>query len=60
MIHNFQDSLSWAFLRWYMNLEHGKIQSWMDLADTFLKQYKCNLDMAPDRRELQKMTKKEK
>ncbi|CAJ2657947.1 unnamed protein product [Trifolium pratense] len=49
MIHAFQDSLSGASLDWYIQLERAQIQTWKDLADAFLKQYKYNLDMAPNR-----------
>lgn len=41
MIHCFQDGLSGASLRWYL-----------DLAGAFLKHYKYILDMAQNRREL--------
>lgn len=60
LIHCFQDSLSGASLRWYMSLEQGRIQSWEDLADALLRQYKYNLDMAPDRMQLQEMVVNEK
>ncbi|RDX81458.1 hypothetical protein CR513_37860, partial [Mucuna pruriens] len=46
LIHCFQDSLTGATLSW-------------DLAEAFLKQYKYNEDMAPDRSRLQNMIKKE-
>ncbi|XP_050908975.1 uncharacterized protein LOC127122724 [Lathyrus oleraceus] len=36
-----------------MSLERSKIQSWRDLSEAFLKQYKYNLDMAPTRLQLQ-------
>lgn len=55
LIHYFQDSLSGSSLRWYMSLEQGRIQCWEDLADAFHRQYKYNLDMAPDRMQLQGM-----
>ena len=42
MIHCFQDSLSGASLDWYMQLERVHIQTWEDLANTFLRQYKYN------------------
>ncbi|MCI23836.1 hypothetical protein A2U01_0045018 [Trifolium medium] len=58
MIHVFQDSLSGASLDWYMKLERTQIQTWKDLADAFLKQYKYNLDMAPNRMQLQNLSKK--
>ncbi|XP_050888935.1 uncharacterized protein LOC127094109 [Lathyrus oleraceus] len=53
MIHCFQDSLSGASLSWYMHLEKCHVQSWLDLANAFLKQYKYNLDMAPSCMQLQ-------
>lgn len=43
-----------------MSLKRMHIQSWADLEDAFMKQYKYNLDMAPDRRQLQSMSKKDK
>lgn len=42
-----------------MNLERGQIQSWRDLTDALMKQYKYNTDMAPDMRQLRNMTKKD-
>ncbi|XP_058784472.1 uncharacterized protein LOC131659277 [Vicia villosa] len=60
LIHCFQDSLSGASLKWYMSLEKGCVQDFQDLADAFMEQYKYNLDMAPDRRQLQNMAQKEK
>lgn len=60
LICYFQDSLSGASLRWYMILEQGRIQSWENLVDAFLHQYKYNLDMAPDRMQLQGMAMNEK
>jgi len=41
-----------------MHLEPTRISSWKDLVDAFLKQYKYNMDMAPDRMQLQNMAKK--
>ncbi|XP_073222404.1 uncharacterized protein [Cicer arietinum] len=58
LIHFFQDSLTGASLSWYMHLERAHISSWKDLVDAFLKHYKYNLDMAPDRIQLQNMTKR--
>ncbi|CAL5196203.1 unnamed protein product [Lathyrus oleraceus] len=56
IIHYFQDSLNGASLSWYLKLERSHIQSWMDLANAFLKQYKYNLDMAPDRMQLRTLS----
>ncbi|XP_061359391.1 uncharacterized protein LOC133303490, partial [Gastrolobium bilobum] len=59
LIHFFQDSLTGAASNWYTHLERAHIRCWKDLADAFLKQYKYNIDMAPDRLQLQNMTKKD-
>ncbi|XP_058763854.1 uncharacterized protein LOC131637289 [Vicia villosa] len=58
MIHTFQDSLSGASLDWYMQLEQNYIRTWDNLAHAFLKQYKYNLDMAPNRMQLQNLSQK--
>jgi hypothetical protein len=58
MIHVFQDSLSGASLDWYMQLERTQVQTWKDLADVFMKQYKYNLDMAPSRMQIQNLGQK--
>ena len=44
---------------WYMHLEPARIHSWKDMVDAFIKQYQFNLDIAPDRLQLQNMTKRE-
>ncbi|RDY00943.1 hypothetical protein CR513_15790, partial [Mucuna pruriens] len=54
LIHYFQDSLTEAALTW----SEG-VKTWRDLAEAFLKQYKYNEDMAPDRSRVQNMVKKE-
>jgi len=57
LIYFFQDSLiRWA-LSWYMRLDNIKIKTWKDLVDAFLKQYKFNLEIAPDRTILMAMQK---
>ena len=60
LIHCFQDSLTGASLQWYMNLEQNNIHCFQDLSNAFMQQYKYNLDMTPDRRQLQNMTQKER
>jgi hypothetical protein len=60
LIHYFQDSLSGAALRWYMGLESSNIRSFNDLGEAFVKQYKYNVDMAPDRDQLRAMSQKDK
>ncbi|RDY09932.1 hypothetical protein CR513_05620, partial [Mucuna pruriens] len=59
LIYCFQDSLIGVALSWCVNLERGCIKTWRDLAEAFLKQYKHNKDMAPDRSRLQNMIKNE-
>jgi len=41
-----------------MHLEPTRVRSWKDLVDAFLKQYKYNMDMAPNRMQLQNMMNK--
>ncbi|XP_028208435.1 uncharacterized protein LOC114391656 [Glycine soja] len=60
LIHFFQDSLTGAALKWYMNLDSASIRTFNDLGEAFIRQYKYNLDMAPDRDQLRAMTQKEK
>ncbi|CAK8567693.1 unnamed protein product [Lathyrus sativus] len=59
MIHCFQDSLSGASLEWYMQLERNSVRTWAELANAFVKQYKYNTDLAPNRTQLQSMTQKD-
>jgi hypothetical protein len=49
LIYFFQDSLTSSTLNWYMRLDNARIKKWTDMADAFLKQYKFNLEIAPDR-----------
>jgi hypothetical protein len=60
LIHYFQDSLSGAALRWYMSLDSANIRSFNDLGEAFVKQYKYNMDMDPDRDQLRAMSQKDK
>ncbi|MCI11551.1 gag-protease polyprotein, partial [Trifolium medium] len=59
MMHCFQDGLTGVSLNWYIQLEGSHIRSWRDLANDFIKQYQYNIDMAPDRTQLQNMSQKE-
>ena len=43
---------------WYTNLEPSRVHSWKDLMVAFVRQYRYNSDMAPDRMQLQNMCKK--
>jgi len=57
LIYFFQDSLTGSALGWYMRLDNIKIKTWKDLVHAFLKQYKFNLEIAPDRTILMAMEK---
>nr|KYP31951.1 hypothetical protein KK1_047491 [Cajanus cajan] len=39
-------------------LIHWKIQTWKQLADAFLRRYKYNIDLIPDRSDLQSLSKR--
>jgi hypothetical protein len=60
LIHFFQDSLSGIALTWYMRLDNTKVKKWKDLVDAFMRQYKFNIDVGPDRLSLQAMEKNNK
>ena len=60
LIHFFQDSLSGAALTWYMQLDNTKVKKWKDLVDAFMRQYKFNINVGPDRLSLQAMKKNNK
>jgi len=57
LIYFFQDSMTGSTLSWYMRLDNARIKKWTDLADAFLKQYKFNIEIAPDRTSLITMEK---
>ena len=58
LIYFFQDSLAGSALSWYMRLDSVRIRSWRDLVEAFLKQYKFNMEIAPDRTSLMSMEKR--
>jgi len=60
LIHFFHESLSGAALRWCIQLDRSKLRSWKDLADTFLKPYKFNCDVALTRRDLQNLVQRDR
>jgi hypothetical protein len=60
LIHFFQDSLSGVALTWYMRLDNTKVKKWKNLVDAFMRQYKFNIDVGPDRLSLQAMEKDNK
>jgi len=60
LIHFFQDSLSDVSFTWYMRMDNTKIKKLKDLVDAFIRQYKFDMDVAPDRSSLQAMEKDNK
>ncbi|KAK2410935.1 hypothetical protein QL285_046268 [Trifolium repens] len=60
LIYYFQDSLTGAALRWYMDLDSTDIHNFNDLASAFIRQYNYNSYLAPDRDELRALTQREK
>jgi hypothetical protein len=60
LMHVFQDNLSGVALSWYMRLDNTKIRKWKDLVDAFVKQYKYNMDITPDRTSLSNLEKRDK
>jgi len=60
LIHYFQDSLIGAASTWYIGLDSANIRTFVDLSEAFVNQYNYNVDMAPDREELQAMTQNDK
>jgi len=59
-IHFFEDNLSDVALTWYMQLDNTKVKKWKDLVNAFMRQYKFNIDVGPDRLSLQAMEKDNK
>jgi len=60
LMHFFQDSLSGATLSWYMRLNNTKIRWWKDPVDAFIKQYKYNMDIIPNKTSLSNLEKKDR
>lgn len=58
IMHIFQDNLSEASLDWYMQLERAHTKTWEDLTNAFLRKYKYNLDMGPNRMQLPNISQK--
>ena len=52
LMNTFQESLSGAALAWFIELDMEEYDSWEDLAEEFLHQYKFNTATAPTREDL--------
>jgi hypothetical protein len=51
--------LTGVALRWYVGLDNASVCTFNDLGEAFVKQYKYNVDMAPDRDQLRFMPHKD-
>ena len=60
LVHFFQDSLTGATLRWYMNLDSRDIHTFNDLGEAFVKHYNYNMYIAPDCDQVRAMVQKDK
>ncbi|GKV48797.1 hypothetical protein SLEP1_g55589 [Rubroshorea leprosula] len=58
LIHYFQDSLSGPASIWFSILNKKKIRTFKDVSQAFMKQYEYNINLAPTRDNLQRVTKK--
>jgi hypothetical protein len=47
-------------LSWYIQLDNTIVKRWKDLVEAFIRQYKFNMDVAPDRLNLQVLEKEVK
>jgi hypothetical protein len=48
LIHFFHKSLNGIVLNWYIRFDNTKIRKRRDLVHAFSRQYKFNMDVAPD------------
>ena len=60
LIHFFQDSLTGATLRWYINIDSSDIHTFNDLGEAFVKHYNYNMYMARDLDQIRAMVQKDK
>ncbi|XP_039685658.1 uncharacterized protein [Medicago truncatula] len=60
LIYYFQESLTGPASKWYTNLDKTRVQTFRDLCEAFVEQYSYNVDMTPDRSDLQAMTQGDK
>ena len=49
----FQNTLTGATLRWFLNLDDTRAKSWEDIYREFHKQYKYNIEVDITRRDLE-------
>ena len=56
----FQNTLTRAILRWFLNLDDARARSWEDIYREFQKQYKYNMEVDITRRDLETTKQKPK
>ena len=49
----FQNTLTGATLRWFLNMEHNRARNWEDICKEFHNQYKYNIEVDVTRRDLE-------
>ena len=49
----FQNTLTVAALRWFLNLDDVRVRSWEDICREFHKKYKYNMEVDITRRDLE-------
>ena len=49
----FQNTLTGATLRWFLNLDDSRVRSWEGICREFHKQYKYNIEVDITRRDLE-------
>ncbi|XP_057975380.1 uncharacterized protein LOC131162796 [Malania oleifera] len=55
MMHYFQDSLTRAIIRWYIQQDRARICTWKDLENAFIAQYRHVTEKAPNHMTLHSM-----
>ena len=53
LAHMFQNTLTRAAFRWFLNLDDARVRSWEDICREFHKQYKYNMEVEIMRRDLE-------
>ena len=49
----FQNTLTWAILKWFLNLDNARARSWEDICHEFHNQYKYNIEVDVTKRDLE-------
>ena len=49
----FQNTLTWAILKWFLNLDNARARIWEDICHEFHNQYKYNIEVDVTKRDLE-------